>query len=1224
MKKILPTFLLFGCLFNIETAMAQSGDSLQARIIVVGDAGEFDAGNNQQHPVLADIREKANHTAQKANAIIYLGDNIYPIGMRREGSSAFSKDKAIIDSQWIVGSAAAKDVYFIPGNHDWARGRAYGLQQLNRQADYINGLNNPHIRFLPENGCPGPEEIKLTEEITLVLFDSQWWLQQEGKPGPETACACHSYDEVLIKLKEIVYRNRNKLLLFAAHHPFYSDGIHGGYFTWQQHVFPLTEFGPYWIPLPGIGSLYPLVRGGFGNIQDLKHPLYKAFTKGVDDILKSHPYCIRLAGHEHGLQYLVKDSQQYVISGAGAKKTRLRKGPWSQFNAVETGYVTIEQFNSGRIRLQYEGVEGGKKGLLYSKELPTFSMPVAETMVVPETNFPDSITVVAAPYYKAGPFKKWLLGSNYRQEWTAPVRLPVMDIRKEQGGLTPTQRGGGMQSRSLRLEDSAGREYALRSIEKYPDKTLPEALRETFVKDVIVDGISASYPFGAVSVPPLATAANVPYLPGKLVYLPDDPALGQYRSDFKNGIYLFEMREPANVEKSYSSTKMEAALRKDNDNEVNQQEVLKARLLDMFIMDFDRHEDQWRWKAKETKDGKTYAPIPRDRDQAFFISTGVLPRIISQPWLQPKFQGFRVKARNINRFNYNARWFDRLFLTEPDAGSWQQATETFLRSMSDSVIETALQQQPVAVQSEKASWIVATLKARRQFFTDEVMEYYRFLSKTIDITGSDKRELFSLDYLDSGAMRVRVYKINKRGERSDKKYDRLLDPAVTKEIRLYGLGGDDVFRTVGGGQSPIRVRIIGGTGTDSLQLTTSTKKPGRILFYDQKTENNVVSGDQSWQRRFSKHPAVNDYDPHAFKYNITAPLLSVAYNPDDGVFLGAGIKNTRQGFRKSPFAIQQRFTGNKALATGAYNFQYRLEAIGILPLPWSATRRLDLLASANAKAPDHIQNYFGFGNETEFPNKANRKIDYYRSGFNIVEAALLLRAPITQHVSFLTGPLLQRYTMDDDYNIGRFITSAESGLDQATLYDQKSYFGWQFQLIADNRNNNLMPSRGVYWNSFARLATGINQAAHAFQQYRSDFSFFTSFSARANIVFAARIGAGGNHGRYEFFQAQYLSGPDNLRGFRKYRFAGQQMAYNNLDLRIRMGEIKGYIFPATIGAVFFHDIGRVWQPGEQSGRWHNGYGAGIWLAPAGMYVFTVNYALSKDGGLPSLSLGFQF
>lgn len=1226
-KTLLQQFLLlafFAISFiakSQSTTNSNATDTVVSRFIVVGDAGEFKHG---EHPVLKDIRLKAMAAQKKATAIFFLGDNVYPIGLPDPASAKFDDARKVLDSQWTVGSFAADQVLFIPGNHDWAKGRAYGWKQVLQQGEYINGLGKKEIRFLPEDGCPGPEEIQLNDRVTVVLMDSQWWLQQDGRPGASSDCECKTNDEVIIRLKDIVYRNRHKMLLFLSHHPFYSDGIHGGYFTIKQHIFPLLEFSPLAIPLPLIGSIYPIVRGGFGNIQDLKHPVYKSFIQGIDTILKQHPYCIRLSGHEHGLQYLVKDSQQYLISGAGSKKTRLRKGAYSKFNAVETGYAVIDLYASGKVNLRFEGVEENSDSLLYATALPHFSP--AETLAesVTEPVFPDSISVVTAPYYKAGSFKKWFLGKNYRQEWTTPVTLPVINIRNVAGGLKPTQRGGGMQSRSLRLEDSSGKEYVLRSIEKYPDKILPEQLQQTFVKDIVVDGISASYPFAAVSIPKLAVAAGIPYLTNRLVYVPDDPALEQYRHDFAKGIYLFEEREPEGVEKTYNTTKVGESLLKDNDNEVNQKAVLQARLLDLFIMDFDRHEDQWRWMAKETKDGKKYSPIPRDRDQAFFINNGLLPGVISRSWLQPKFQGFKAKARDINRFNFNARYFDRLFLTEPDAADWQKAISKFLPTMTDSVIDAAMAAQPAAIREGNALQIASTLKERRRFLEQDAMKYYRFLSKAIDVTGSNKREFFDLNYTDSGFVQLQVFKINKEGRISDKKYERLIDPSITKEIRLYGMGGDDVFKVSGNKLTGIRTRIIGGAGKDSLLAEQQRTHSGKLIWYDQSTEKNVAVGEGTYRKRFSSNPAINQFDPHAFRYNITAPVISVAYNPDDGVFLGAGVRSTRQGFRKSPFAVRQLFTGNYAMATGAFNFRYQLEAIGILPLSPAKNKRIDLLFNANLKAPDNIQNYFGLGNETEFPNKGSQKIAYYRSRFNLVEAIALLRAKIAGPLSFLTGPVVQRYWIDPDDNDDRFISSPDSDQDQESLYKQKSYFGWQAQLVVDDRNNQMMPSRGIYWNSYARWVTGLNTAAHAFQQYRSDLSFYTSFNARANFVVAVRVGAGSNGGGYEFFQAQYLSGPDNLRGFRKYRFAGERMFYNNIDLRIKLGEIKGYILPATAGLLLFHDIGRVWLPDEKSGRWHNGYGAGIWLAPAGMYVITANYALSKDGGLPSLSLGFQF
>ena len=78
-----------------------------------------------------------------------------------------------------------------------------------------------------------------------------------------------------------------------------------------------------------------------------------------------------------------------------------------------------------------------------------------------------------------------------------PVKVKVFDIGKEAGGLKVTKKGGGMQTKSLRLEDKNGKEFALRSVEKFPDATLPEEFRQTVIKDAVVDGISASYPFAA-------------------------------------------------------------------------------------------------------------------------------------------------------------------------------------------------------------------------------------------------------------------------------------------------------------------------------------------------------------------------------------------------------------------------------------------------------------------------------------------------------------------------------------------------------------------------------------------------------------------------------------------------------------------------------------------------------------------------------------------------------
>src|SRR5687768_6574947 len=174
-----------------------------------------------------------------------------------------------------------------------------------------------------------------------------------------------------------------------------------------------------------------------------------------------------------------------------------------------------------------------------------------------------------------------------------------------------------MQTKSLQLVDKNKQEFVLRSIEKFPDNAIPAEFRETFIKDLVVDGISASYPFAALSVPVMSEASGIPHAKPRLVYVPDDPRLGFYQDDFKNSLAIFEEREPGRYGNSIGTEKVLEHLQEDNDDRVQQQSLLKARLLDLFIMDFDRHEDQWRWGSTDTGKGKVYFPIPRDRDQAF-------------------------------------------------------------------------------------------------------------------------------------------------------------------------------------------------------------------------------------------------------------------------------------------------------------------------------------------------------------------------------------------------------------------------------------------------------------------------------------------------------------------------------------------------------------------------------------------------------------------------------
>jgi hypothetical protein len=82
--------------------------------------------------------------------------------------------------------------------------------------------------------------------------------------------------------------------------------------------------------------------------------------------------------------------------------------------------------------------------------------------------------------------------------------------------------------------------------------------------------------------------------------------------------------------------------------------VLKARLLDIVIGDFDRNMDQWKWATTDTGQGKLYFPIPRDRDEAFFNSDGWLLKRSSKNLL-PFLVGFKKDIPHVNWFNYDRK-----------------------------------------------------------------------------------------------------------------------------------------------------------------------------------------------------------------------------------------------------------------------------------------------------------------------------------------------------------------------------------------------------------------------------------------------------------------------------------------------------------------------------------------------------------------------------------------
>jgi hypothetical protein len=125
--------------------------------------------------------------------------------------------------------------------------------------------------------------------------------------------------------------------------------------------------------------------------------------------------------------------------------------------------------------------------------------------------------VVPGAHYRAGPLHRFIFGEHYRSLWMAPLPAEVLDLRAFSGGLTPRRKGGGLQTKTLRLQGADGRRWKFRSVDKDPSAVLPPELRDTFVDAIVQDQISAAHPAGPLVVDALSAAAGVAYVPHRLV-----------------------------------------------------------------------------------------------------------------------------------------------------------------------------------------------------------------------------------------------------------------------------------------------------------------------------------------------------------------------------------------------------------------------------------------------------------------------------------------------------------------------------------------------------------------------------------------------------------------------------------------------------------------------------------------------------------------------------------
>lgn len=1312
-----PLFFLIACSHTTpfisdnlpnKTVPPAEPSKVESTVFLIGDAGKPVIGGTE--PNFQSLARQLSLDAKKSVAI-FLGDNIYPAGLPAPGSPDREEmERRLVEQLQVVKNSGARGI-FVPGNHDWAKFGPDGWNAVRRQEEFVEsflGTQNDSIDngFLPNDGCPGPAVVDIGASLRLIVLDTQWWLHAGDKPKhPSSQCAADSPDEVVAQLHQALAEADPRSVLIAGHHPLATHGIHGGFYGWRDHLFPLLNFSKYlWVPLPGIGSIYPLVRSMGVSNQDLANGENKRMRQALEAAMQANPPLVYASGHEHALQILMhsKLPSFLIVSGHGtlSHSDPVSHGKDTIFAHQHPGIVRLDFLDNGRVRLAV--IEPGDHG---EKDVEVFSMwlredhkaespsPPAnegssiglpaddgslwgdqfvsprggpalpgvffESDAVFESGDADSIanpdsmrTTIVVPglRYKAGGVHNFFFGAHHRDLWTKPIKVPVLNLATFRGGVTPIKRGGGLQTKSLRFRDGNGMQWQFRSIDKDPIKALPSELRETVAQSIIQDQISSSHPYSALVVKRLAAALGVLHAEPILVVLPDDPRLGEFRAEFGGVFGLIEERptdgpdgEPgfAGSDKIVDSAELFDELDEDCDDLVNPRAYLTARLLDIYVGDWDRHVDQWRWARFKENDKKIWYPIPRDRDQAFAYFDGLFPSLAEKRWMVRQLENYKKDKPDVISLTHSGRHLDRRILPRLGYDAWRAVTEEVKSKLTDTVIDEAVNNLPPEIQKIESHELTRRLLDRREMLPALSDQFYKNLARYVDVRLSRKNEFVTVDRLANGDVAVKVFKRDKEtGEkRADAVvYDRTIILGETAEARIYLMGGDDKVEVTGNASSSIIVRTMGGEGRD--EFVDHSKVSGYFLglvpfipdaenktfFYGRKDSSSFVAGPSTkTSYKQIEPPQPPQFAPPPKFSSMKAPIERrdyghdvrpvpfLGYTVDEGFFFGGGPAITRYSFGKNPYAYKLSLLGNYAFRAGAFRVALSADIVDVFP-----GARLNI--EGRISVPRSVGNFYGFGNETGRDEDLEAD-DFYKVKTDNYSLRPKLSFKMHDHFDWYVGAGYSFTNLKRRDSPFVRLLADSLGLYGAGKFRQL-YFSTGIEI--DTRDRKVASTRGIYTALEAAHYPNILDLSERFTRLSGETRFYLSDTLLTDFTLAFRIGGQKLYGTFPFFEAAFLGGKSSLRGFRNYRFAGDAAAWGNVDLRFYLKRIW-MVFPADFGLFTFADAGRVWVDGESPGDWHTDVGAGIWLAPVRRdFTISVGAGFSNEATQIIAGLGFAF
>jgi hypothetical protein len=686
---------------------------------------------------------------------------------------------------------------------------------------------------------------------------------------------------------------------------------------------------------------------------------------------------------------------------------------------------------------------------------------------------------------------------------------------------------------------------------------------------------------------PLAAAAGLLHSTPRLVVLPDDPALGEFRKEFAGMLGAFE--ETPRVEgvvtrgfEGYTQIleweELKPRLEASPADRIDARAFLKARLLDMLVGDWDRHWKQWDWA---TKGGDSlWQPVPKDRDQAFAKFDGVALNLArsSVELGAGRLANFSTTYPPAIGMMWNSREMDRRLLAGVEHSVWNEVVAELQRDLTDDVLQQAACRMPPEFYRIGGPRLVSTLKIRRTQLGRIAEDFYGRINGDVDVYATSVDEIAEIERLPGGELDLTLAS---RADPSRPYFRRRFTSDETQEVRVYLGDGNDRVVTRGASAGGPRLRIVGGNGRDVFDDSVS----GGTRIYDSNGENEVIRGSGTKIDSRPYEERLNKYGDRHQDWGRSRSFLPTAdVETDIGLILGAALRFTDYGFRAYPHKSQQTFSAETATRSG-WRFGYEGE--------WRRTNsRSYTLLTARYSEIEALR-FYGFGNRTVV--SGSRQFHHVdQTQYLLAPTWVIPRGPLT----FSLGPLAKYSTTD--LGAGHFIGTLRP-------YGSEDYgqLGAQAGFDLDTRDAPKAARKGVRLRGAASVYPAVWSVRETFGALHGDASLHLPLPLPLRPSLGFRVGGKQLFGLYPFHEAAYLGGTRTVRGISRNRFAGDAYAFGNAEFRLRLLKMLGVFALA--------DAGRVFLDGESSDRWHGAAGGGLWLAFRDD-KFVVSFTSAKSEG----------